>query len=395
MISVDCLHIRFNRLLLLTVGLWPYQRSKLVKLQFTLLFSVLATYILGQFATFLTSQCTPDLLINVLATALCYITFAINYGLLSINVEVIKCLLEQLQDTWDELTDENEINIIKQYAIYAKRYTIAFTDVVIFLAIILILYPIWWRVFYTLLSINETRAHISPLLVTEYFVDKRYFYLIFFHTNAAFFIGLIATTATGSMLIVFLQHACGMFQIACYRIARTMTLETLRKNSLQNEYLIYKGLICAVDMHRKAMKFSNSTISGFKIMFALLIITFVMCGSLNGFLIFQMISFECDIEELSLRVIFIIYYFTYMFVANYIGQEIMDHNDNVFVTVYNVQWYVAPLQIQKMILFLLQRNTKAFTLNYIGGLFVGSLKGAATLLNTGLSFFTVLRSVRN
>ncbi|XP_071637888.1 uncharacterized protein [Temnothorax longispinosus] len=338
MISVDCLHIRFNRLLLLTVGLWPYQRSKLVKLQFTLLFSVLATYILGQFATFLTSQCTPDLLINVLATALCYITFAINYGLLSINVEVIKCLLEQLQDTWDELTDENEINIIKQYAIYAKRYTIAFT---------------------------------------------------------AFFIGLIATTATGSMLIVFLQHACGMFQIACYRIARTMTLETLRKNSLQNEYLIYKGLICAVDMHRKAMKFSNSTISGFKIMFALLIITFVMCGSLNGFLIFQMISFECDIEELSLRVIFIIYYFTYMFVANYIGQEIMDHNDNVFVTVYNVQWYVAPLQIQKMILFLLQRNTKAFTLNYIGGLFVGSLKGAATLLNTGLSFFTVLRSVRN
>ncbi|XP_071637923.1 uncharacterized protein [Temnothorax longispinosus] len=354
MICIDSLHISLNRFLLLTVGLWPYQQSKLVQLQFTLLFSVLATYILGQ----------------------------------------IKCLLEQLQHNCNELTDENEINIIKQYAIYAKRYTIAFTLVVIFLAIILVLYPIWSRVFYTLLSINETRARISPLLVTEYFVGKRYFYLIFFHTNAAFFIGLIATTAIGSMLLMYLQHACGMFRITCYRIARTMTPETLQKNNLQNEYLIYKGLICAVDMHRKAMKFSNSTISRFKIMFALLIITFVMCGSLNGFLIFQMISFECNIEELSLRLIFMMYLLTYMFVANYIGQEIMDHNDNVFVTVYNVQWYVAPLLIQKMILFLLQRGTKTFTMN-IAGLFVGSLKGAATLLSTAVSYFTVLHSTRN
>ncbi|XP_071637943.1 uncharacterized protein [Temnothorax longispinosus] len=394
MICIDSLHISLNRFLLLTVGLWPYQRSKLVQLQLTLLFSVLVTFILGQFATFLTSQCTPDLLINVLASALFYITFAIKYSLFSINVEVIKCLLEQLQNTCNELTDENEINIIKQYAIYAKRYTIAFTLLVIFVAIILILYPIWSRVFYTLLSINETRTRISPLLVTEYFVDKRYFYLIFFHTNAAFFIGLIAMIGTGTMFIVYLQHACGMFQIACYRIARTMTLETLRKNSLQNEYLIYKGLICAVDMHRKAMKFSNSTISRFKIMFALLIITGVMCGSLNVFLIFQMTSFECDIEELSLRLIFMMYLLSYMFVGNYIAQEIMDHNNNVFVTVYNGQWYVAPLQIQKMILFLLQRGTKAFTMN-IAGLFVGSLEGAATLFSTGLSFFTVLYSVRN
>ncbi|XP_077270675.1 uncharacterized protein LOC143901916 isoform X4 [Temnothorax americanus] len=254
MICIDSLHISLNRFLLLTVGLWPYQRSKLVQLQFALLFSVLATFILAQFATFLTSQCTPDLHINVFASVLFYIAFAIKYSIFSNNVEVIKCLLEQLQHNCNELTDENEINIIKQYAIYAKRNTIALTLVGIFIIIILILYPIWSRVFYTLLSINETHARISPLLVTEYFVDKRYFYLILFHTNAAFFIVLISMIATGTMFIVYLQHACGMFQITCYRIARTMTLETLRKNSLQNEYLIYKRLICAVDMHRKAMK---------------------------------------------------------------------------------------------------------------------------------------------
>jgi len=64
-----------------------------------------------------------------------------------------------------------------------------------------------------ILSANISRSrhlHIS----TEYFLDqKRYFFLLLFHINAATFIGLFVVTATGSMLIAYLQHACGMFKI--------------------------------------------------------------------------------------------------------------------------------------------------------------------------------------
>jgi len=50
--------------------------------------------------------------------------------------------------------------------------------------------------------------------VTEYFVDQeRYFYLIILHANAAFAIGGIAMLSTGTLLIVYVQHACGMFRI--------------------------------------------------------------------------------------------------------------------------------------------------------------------------------------
>jgi len=40
---------------------------------------------------------------------------------------------------------------------------------------------------------------------------------------------------------------------------------------------------------------------------------------------------------------------------------------------YNVQWYRVPLRIQRMILFLLQRETKVFTLN-LGGIFNASME---------------------
>ncbi|XP_024890168.1 uncharacterized protein LOC112466341 isoform X2 [Temnothorax curvispinosus] len=382
MICINSLHIGLNRFLLLTFGLWPYQQSKLVQFQLVLFLSILATFILFQLTTFLTSQCTPDLLINVLSSALFFITF-------------IKCLLEQLQHIRNELTDKNEINIMKEYASDAKRYTAIFTLCVILLAFALLLYPIWPRIFDILLPMNETRPHISPLFVTEYFVDQeKYFYLIILHANTAFTIGVGVMLATGTMFIVYIQYACGMFRIASYRVKQAITIEILQKNSLKNENLIYKGLVYAVDMHRKAIKFSESTISRFKVMFFLLIVVGVICASLNFFRIFQVASLSCDVKELSLRLIFVIIHFCYMFVGNYLAQEITNHNNDVFATVYNVQWYVTPLQIQKMILFLLQRGTKAFTMN-IAGLFVGSLEGAATLLSTAVSYFTILHSTQN
>ncbi|XP_011690173.1 PREDICTED: uncharacterized protein LOC105451433 [Wasmannia auropunctata] len=83
----------------------------------------------------------------------------------------------------------------------------------------------------------------------------------------------------------------------------------------------------------------------------------------------------------------------YMFIANNVGQNIIDHNSDIFFTAYNVQWYRAPLHIQRMILFLLQRETKKFTLN-VCGLFDASIECFAMLVKTSVSYFTVIYSTR-
>ncbi|XP_071637631.1 uncharacterized protein [Temnothorax longispinosus] len=387
MICIDTLHVGLNRFLLLVVGLWPYQQSKFVRFQVTLFFGILASFILFQFAAFLTLKCTPDLLVNVLSSALFHTMFAIKYISFSINTKIVKYLLEQLQHMHNELTDKNEINIIEKYGNYAKSYTIAFLLLVVTMVLSLTLYLFWPHIFNILFFTNETRSRLSLPYMTEYFVDQeKYLYLILFHANAAFAIGAVAMLATGTMLVFYQQHACGMFRIArritySYRIERAMTFRTLQKNSLENENLVYKGLICAVDMHRRAMKlvsiqqFSNLTVSRFKVMFSLLIIVGVISASLNFFRIFQVISFGYNAMELSLPVMILIIQLVYMMITNYLAQEIMDHNNDIYVTVYKVQWYMASLQTQKLILFLLQRSTKAFTMN-IAGLFVGSLEVA-------------------
>jgi len=65
-----------------------------------------------------------------------------------------------------------------------------------------------------ILSTNISRSH-HLYISTEYFLDQeKYFYLLLLHINAAGFIGFFVLTATGSMLLAYLHHACGMFKIA-------------------------------------------------------------------------------------------------------------------------------------------------------------------------------------
>jgi len=67
-------------------------------------------------------------------------------------------------------------------------------------------------------SINESRSRRLPI-VTEYFIDQeKFFYLILLHINAAFFIGILSLIAMGALMIVYVQHTCGMFRIAWYEL---------------------------------------------------------------------------------------------------------------------------------------------------------------------------------
>nr|XP_012231777.1 PREDICTED: uncharacterized protein LOC105677617 [Linepithema humile] len=174
MISIEDRFFSLHRTLLLAIGLWPYQKSKLAQLHFICCFSSIVSLIIFQ----------------------------------------VKNLMEQLQHMCDNLKDNNEIAIVEKYGNNAKRYTIILTIMVgIGLSTMMIVH-LWPAFFHFILSVNQSRPrHLQ--IMAEYFVDQeKYFYLLLFHTIAAISIGIFAVVATGTMLIAFLQHACGMFRIA-------------------------------------------------------------------------------------------------------------------------------------------------------------------------------------
>ncbi|XP_032680614.1 uncharacterized protein LOC116848534 [Odontomachus brunneus] len=394
MICIVTEHFFINRILLLVLGLWPCQRSKLVLLQTIIFFAILMSFVIFQITVLLTAEYTIDLLINVLTTALLCCLLLVNFLSFWINMRTVTCLLKKLQEICSELKDENEIAIIKRYGYRGRQITIILILLYAFPEIVIIAQPIWPRVLGIFLFLNESLFHRKTLILTEYFVDQeKYSYLIMLHTNIAVFIGTFAMIATGMLLLVSLKHACGMFSIASYRIERAITNNKRENVNLKDQNVIFKRMVYAIDIHRKAMQYSNFLISSFEGTFFLFIALGVVCLSLNLFRIVQLASTGGDKLELFLRFVYIILILSYMFFANAIGQEITDHNDQVYFTAYKVIWYIMPLHVQKLILFLIQRGNKTFGLN-VGGLFVASLECFATLISASVSYFTIIYSTQ-
>ncbi|XP_026825904.1 uncharacterized protein LOC105285842 isoform X3 [Ooceraea biroi] len=383
MILVETQYLSLNRILLLTLGLWPYERSKLIRLQLILLYSTVISFIIFQFTVFTTAKCSANLVIEILGIAFFFIFIMINYNSYYFNMD---------NDMYDELTDEIEIAIIQKYWSMARRNTEVLTLILlcgIFVGVFNAFLP---NILDAALSTNKSQSPSTLHIMTEYFIDqKKYFYLIMMHKEAASCIGVTAIVATGTMTMLYFQHACGMFMIASYRIEQATSSINLSDSNKRNKDLTCMGIIYAIDMHRKAMRFVNHILSAFHIYYFFMIAAAVISVSFISFRILEGLSSGCRIEQLLSPFLYLITLYIYMFLGNKTAQEITDHNNHVFATVCNIQWYIAPLHIQRLILFLLQRGTKAFNV-VIGGLFVASLEGFATLISTSISYFTVIYS---
>ncbi|XP_071638201.1 uncharacterized protein [Temnothorax longispinosus] len=252
MICLETQHFNVNRILLLAVGLWPYQRSRVVELQFILLLGILITFIIFQFTTFLTSKCTPEHVLKIISTTFFFTCYVIKYNSFWINADIIKSSLDRLQDVCNELRDEKEIAILKKYGNKAKRYTTAIILIGTYGVGTLTAMHIWTYIQHIGLPKNESRLNPSEYFMTEYFIDQeKYFYLITLHVLTTIYIGAVSMMATGTMLVAYLQHICGIFGIASYRIEQAINI--LQKNILKSEDMVYKEITYAVDIHRKAM----------------------------------------------------------------------------------------------------------------------------------------------
>ncbi|XP_039311542.1 odorant receptor 49a isoform X2 [Solenopsis invicta] len=389
MISKKNQYFSLNRILLLIIGSWPYEQSNFAKFQHIVICAIMISSIVFQLTTFLASNCTLEVTVTVLADTLFFSRFIIQYIVFHFNIEGVKDLLVQLQHIHNELKNRNEIAIIKKYDSIANRYATVLTAIGICGIFSSIISQFLMNVVNVDSSTNSSRHFF--LLSMEYFIDQeKHFYLILLHINIIVTISITAMVANGTMLIAYIQHICGLFRIASYRIKYAININILHNVTPKNKIWMIKHISYAVDIHRQAMKLMKQLMTILNKMIFCLIIVDVASLSLN---LYHMVLLKTSFETLLTPSEHTFVSVLYMFLANHMGQIIIDHNNHVFTTAYNVEWYKTPVRVQKMILFVLQRRSKPFTLN-VGGLFHASMEGFATLVKSSVSYFTVIHSVQ-
>ncbi|KAL0101193.1 hypothetical protein PUN28_018795 [Cardiocondyla obscurior] len=386
MICIVTQHFNLNRICLMLIGLWPYECSKLVRFQTFFCFTILISSVVYQLAVFISEDCTINLILKVFSIALLFFMYVIEYNSFRINRQIHIC---------DELKDEKEIDIMKKCGDDTRRYTILLILLDVINLIVIPLLPFLLYAYDVLLRINKYHiSNVIHMLIPKHFLGRdNYIYLIILHSGSSIAIGGLILIATMTMCVAYIKHACGMFKIASYRIEKAIAINMLKNSSLENEFMMYREIIHAVDIHRKAMKSTILFFSGFQRSRFILLIIGVLTLSLNFYEISEIISYGRDIYDCLFHFLIIIDIFAYVFLFNYAGQEFTDHNEHIFTTVYNVQWYVTPIHVQKLILFLLQRGNKTVSLNF-GIVFVLSMELFAALAKASISYFTVVCSMQ-
>ncbi|XP_011864040.1 PREDICTED: uncharacterized protein LOC105559964 isoform X2 [Vollenhovia emeryi] len=367
-------YYKINKFALNFLGLWPSQaKTKRIKIRVIFIYTMCLTFLFFQLCTLVTSKYNLALVLKVFSHFLPSFIYTVKYNAYYINTKSVKLFMIEIQNDWNALNDKKEIEIIEKYAYFMHVFTgiiMLFTCTCLIGFIFVEFLPIILDI---VVPLNVSRPHDAHV-TTEYFIDReKYSVLIILHEVVTVSAGGLTMAATGTMIMAYAQHACSLMKIVCYRMEHVLNENMLQHSNPRIERIICNRIIHAVNLHKRALNGVASI-------------------SLNLYRLLQPYM-RHDITELFSTIILLLAHLVYMFMANYVGQVVINHNDDIFTTTCNVLWYIAPLPSQRMLLFLMHRMMKSLKL-VVCSLFVASLEGFATLSTTALSYLTVLYSIK-
>ncbi|XP_067212463.1 uncharacterized protein [Linepithema humile] len=375
--AIEERYYRINRVLLKSIALWPYQQSYFSRIQKILYVTIMITFILVQLLPFVTMQFNRDLFLKILWSVFPTIFATIKYCFFAIQAGAVKQLLEQIRNDWSLLKSKLEIDIIEKYASNAKLFTIIVTAVYITGLFFMVVFQFWPLILNVILPLNESRS-CELFVVVEYLVNKeKYLYVMLLHEFLAIYIGTTGLCSIGITFVIYTLHTCALLKIASHRVETVFDISML--TNPRREYLFSQKIADVVVVHRRAIESLDYLMSNFMILYSILIMVGVISLSFSLFQCLLLIKIANDITGIFLNIVAIGVHLLYMFIGNYVGQEVTDHGVNFFRATCNGLWYTAPVRTQKLILFLMQKGIKNIALT-IGNLFDASLEGFTALI---------------
>ncbi|XP_039311265.1 uncharacterized protein LOC120359044 isoform X2 [Solenopsis invicta] len=382
-------YFTLNRIMLSSVGLWPYQNKWHVRIQRMFCLLSFLSCIIVQLFTFLTLEYNLDLLVEVLSFIFPCLIVILKYTTYWAKIKSIKKLMEMIKYDWNTIRNEVEYEIIKKHTYTGAFYSQIFAVMTYTMPTFIAFMHLIPNFLDFVAPLNQSRPH-HWLILTEYFVDSdEYFYPIFLHLIANLFLIQNTLMSTTSIYVAFIQHTCGMFEIASYRIEHALNNYKQRNLMFGRRCSTCTKIISAVDIHRRVIEFFEFLKETFIVMYFFLLGLGIASLTVS---LYRAVITKGIIKNIMPITCVFIHIFYFIFVT-YSGQKVLNHSNDFLLRTYNSNWYMMPLHSQKLMLFVIKRSLKNCIL-LVGGIFVASLEGFATSMSLSLSYFMVLYSVR-
>ncbi|XP_011878587.1 PREDICTED: uncharacterized protein LOC105567924 isoform X3 [Vollenhovia emeryi] len=341
------------RILLSACGIWPFQalsKRYAMYVGFTLLFG---------FGISFTILCTirvwPDFFeVFDCASMLFYaISSTIKLIYTVYNLPKIKMLLMNMQEHWCSPKSDQEAKILRSYVLFARKFGYIYSGIILGHAIVFALTPLTIKFSYNKENIsNKTQDSQESSRHINYMLDLQIQHMPLLIQGALCeFYYTLVLTSINVLYLVCVQHCCGLFE---------------------------------------ALKFATSVESLYRLPFFLHMTVNVSLLSIVGF---QVVTNTENISRLMPYGTYLSGLVLNTFFENWQGQKIIDCNERVYESAYNLEWYKMPIISQKLLIMIMIRSRKPLTIT-AGKVLVLSYVTFNAAMRTGFSYLMILRSMQ-
>ncbi|XP_071625432.1 uncharacterized protein [Temnothorax longispinosus] len=394
-----------NRILLTTIGLWPYQDKLVRNLLWTFCFLLAISHYPFEILLFYDHPDDAQLIFEGGYQILVLTDFIIRHLKDVLNRDKMRWLYEAMDKHWNIFTDDIEIRIMKEYSTLSRTIVKFFTMYAFALLLAIIIIPLTPVFLDIIIPLNESRPRFFAMEI-EFRVNKDdYFLPIFFYTSALIVANTLIMLGVDTMHIACTAHACGLFAAVSKKIENIMLKVDDNNNDIgdnkssinekfdlcvSSEEMIYWKYVTCLKKHQLAIKFVdvlNSSHQGYALIQLIILILIV---NLIGLRIVNVLD---KLEAVIKLVIIFVGCIGSVLITCYCGQRIMDESQNIFHGAYAAEWYKFSPRLKSLLIITLYRSSTPCELK-AGNMIPLSIATYATVLRMSMSYYTALLSMQ-
>ncbi|XP_076161448.1 uncharacterized protein LOC143143723 [Ptiloglossa arizonensis] len=351
-------YLRINKFFLRSIGRWPYQ-TLLEKILVGILFIPIVTVqVILQGGGILTAMNVND--IDVVTegfpafaiSSMCFITF-INF---IVNNEQMRNILDIMREDWKLYSvSSKELKILRQHYAVGKRITFNYAVSIYGSMTSFMMVP-------TLLNAADALGFYNlsgerPLMFrVEHFVDAdKYYYPLLIHSylSTLGFCGIVV--ACDSMLLVNVQHECGLCEILGRRLKDFMDGDNANIDLYPDKRndASYKNTRACIILHKHIIQYSKIMEDANTVSF-LFQLGLTMIGI--SFTQFQAIANLRSPNKVLRFVSFSMCILSILFLNSWRGQQMTDSTDRIFEYTTSGKWYYSSIKCRKLISIMLSKS---------------------------------------
>nr|UEN71216.1 olfactory receptor 33 [Gregopimpla kuwanae] len=385
-------YYRINKFLLTCLGQWPYQKTFQKRIIRTVLFIFSVSVIYPEILYMKASWGDMDAVIESASAFGVEVATGMKISNYIFNADKMKIIFNRIHEDWKVNMLGPQLAVLMKYADEGRQLTTFYTAYLYATLVAYLMFPLVPKFLDQFMDLNQT-VPIIPFPIKYGDLDPNEYYIpMMIHSNCTALLLITTIVAMDSTYLVYVQHACGIFAAIGDRLEHLSDLSDYEEldelSAKKQEEATYREIISCVKLHSEAIEFADTLESTYVVIFFFVLGLSIFCMSLAGYQ--TLMNLDKPNEALRFAT-FTLAQVAHIFTLSYPGQKLIDHSERIHEWVYGSQWFKVSERCKRLLMIMMMRSIKPSNIT-AGGMYVMSFPNFSMVIQTSVSYFTVLTS---